>query len=408
MESSDSLQEALSKILESNFDQDSQACIVTLIKVIDNVIQKPNDPKVRSIRLSNPVVAEKIVSFGGVDYLVACGFVRQTTPPPLLAKTNVSEDCLVLETESTALLDKARRLLMTTAIHELHMKTDDLPKYKPPPARLSNTSAAAVAPAAQAASFNPYQGHRHNSTGQPQPQESYISPTETKLRQLKAKQDRLEAQLQGSGLQDRELVAFHPPQQATVVSSDAPPTSDGGLLAQRMQRLEQERLQREEGGFTTKAMRDLQKLKRTKVYSHAKVRIQFSDGSALEAKFLPKETLDVVKNLIDECLLVPLEFDLYVAPPRRQLDFAKSLQEEGLVPAAKVFCSWKGATPPATFLKQELFHSVASAYPTAKPLVQESKKQVDEDTKQVGGPAKKNPSREEAMLQRMMGGGKKK
>jgi hypothetical protein len=403
MESSDGLQEALSKILESNFDQDSQACIVTLIKVIDNVIQKPNDPKVRSIRLANPVVAEKIVLRGGVDYLVACGFLRQTTPHPLMAKTNVSEECLVLEDESTALLDKARRLLMTTAIHELRMKADDLPKYKPPPAaaRVSNTSAA------PAAGFNPYQGHRHNSTGQPQPQESYVSPTETKLRQLKAKQDRLEAQLQGSGLQDRELVALRPPGQAAVVSNDAPPTSDGGLLAQRMQRLEQERIQREEGGFTTKAMRDLQKLKQTKVYSHAKLRIQFSGGSALEAKFLPKETLDVVKNLIDECLLVPLEFDLYVAPPRRQLDFAKSLQEEGLVPAAKVFVSWKGATPPATFLKQELFHSAAPAYPTAKPLVQETKKQMEEDTKQNGAPAKKKPSREEAMLQRMMGSKKK-
>jgi transglutaminase/protease-like cytokinesis protein 3 len=59
------LEPALSKILQSNFDQDSQTCIVTLMKVIDNVIQKPNNPKVRSIRLANPTVAEKIVARGG-------------------------------------------------------------------------------------------------------------------------------------------------------------------------------------------------------------------------------------------------------------------------------------------------------------------------------------------------------
>lgn len=61
----DTLQQALDKILQTNFDQDSQTCLVTLIKVIDNVIQKPNNPKVRSIRLANPAVQEKIVDKGG-------------------------------------------------------------------------------------------------------------------------------------------------------------------------------------------------------------------------------------------------------------------------------------------------------------------------------------------------------
>lgn len=64
----DTLQTALNKILQANFDQDSQTCLVTLIKIIDNVIQKPNNPKVRSIRLANPTVAEKIVSRGGGTY----------------------------------------------------------------------------------------------------------------------------------------------------------------------------------------------------------------------------------------------------------------------------------------------------------------------------------------------------
>ena len=36
-----------------------------------------------------------------------------------------------------------------------------------------------------------------------------------------------------------------------------------------------------------------------------------------------------------------LEFDLYVAPPRRLLNDAKTLAEEELVPAAKIHVSWK-------------------------------------------------------------------
>ena len=65
------LEPALSKILQCNFDQDSQACIVTLIKVIDNVIQKPSNPKVRCIRLANPTVEEKVVSRGGGKIIVS-------------------------------------------------------------------------------------------------------------------------------------------------------------------------------------------------------------------------------------------------------------------------------------------------------------------------------------------------
>jgi len=440
----DTLQPALNKILNNNFDQDSQTCVVTLIKIIDNVIQKPNNPKVRSIRLANPAVAEKIVARGGgtstaacvegalwihavlnmprsnltcflhsiVDYLLACGFVKQTTTPELLSKSD-GEECLVLteQEESTSHLVKARRLLMQTAIQDLGMQSDDLPRYKPPPAAVSVSSSTATT-----TGFNPYQPHRYNATGQPQQPAAYESTTETRLRQLQSRQERLEAQLQGEALTDRELVALRPNQQAAALVSVSNPTasgpSDGALLAQRMQRLEQERKEREEGGFTTKAMRDLQNIKKAKVYSHAKLRVQFPDGSAIEAKFLPKETVESVKAVVNECFTVSssLEFDLYVAPPRRKLDVTQTLQQEGLVPAAKCFVSWKGGGPKNEFIKEELFQSEAAApsFPTAKPVVQEAKKKEDSgnnNNKSEGGTAKK-PSREDDLLRRMMGGSK--
>lgn len=64
------LESALESILKQNFDEDSKTCLVTLMKVLDNVIQKPNNSKVRSIRLANPNVAEKIVQKGGGAYLI--------------------------------------------------------------------------------------------------------------------------------------------------------------------------------------------------------------------------------------------------------------------------------------------------------------------------------------------------
>jgi hypothetical protein len=415
------LSQALFKILNHNFDDDSKVCLVTLMKVIDNVLQKPGNAKVRTIRLSNSAFREKVVSKGGVDYLLATGFVvrHQSTAPELLSLNNnkkSGEECLVLlsEHESTSVLIQARRLLLQTCISELNMSADDLPKYKPP------------AVGTTAIEFNPYKSNRHNATGQPQQPDAYESTTETKLKQLQSRQERLEAQLQGQQLQNRELVALRPPNEeeeeqqqqvhnitTTTTTTSAPPSSDGALLAQRLKRLEQERREREEGGFTTKAMRELQKMKHQKVYSHAKLRIQFPDASAIEAKFLPKETVETVKRVVRDCLVVSPhqhDFDLYVAPPRRLLNVSQTLEQEGLVPAAKCFVSWKGGGGPATtttngaFIKEHLFQSPAAApcFPIAKPVVQEEKKKNDNNVKPAAKP--KKSSREEDLLARMMGG----
>lgn len=198
------LSQALFEILRHNFDDDSKVCLVTLMKVIDNVLQKPGNTKVRTIRLSNSTFREKVASKGGVDYLLASGFVRQSTAPELLSHNKTGEECLVLlsEHESTSFLIQARRLLLQTCISELNMSADDLPKYKPPPSLVSTTTTTIE--------FNPYKSNRHNATGQPQQPDAYESTTETKLKQLQSRQERLEAQLQGQQLQNRELVALRP------------------------------------------------------------------------------------------------------------------------------------------------------------------------------------------------------
>eukprot|EP00957_Ditylum_brightwellii_P034647 2626763-Ditylum_brightwellii.AAC.1 len=57
--------QATQLILSSNFDTDSKECILTLCKMMDNVIAKPGNEKVRCIRLSNENFDGKVGSRRG-------------------------------------------------------------------------------------------------------------------------------------------------------------------------------------------------------------------------------------------------------------------------------------------------------------------------------------------------------
>ena len=339
-----------------------------------------------------------------VDFLLAAGFVKSQMELPLLVRGKELECLLFPDDSSTSPLVKARQLLVSKAISELSMTLDELPKAKSTSTPL--TSAKATPTPQQP--FDPYKGQRYDaksaatglSTG---PDATYVSSTESALDDIKSKQATLESKMQV--LNDREVVAFMPNQQTPFIHAEPiaiASTSDGSLLAAQMKRQTDERKQREEGGFTTKAMRELQQMKKTKVYASAVLRIQFPDGSALSAKYLPKECIQVVRNVILESFSIPnLDFDLYVAPPRRKLDLTKTLQEEGLVPAAKVFVSWKTSMPGSgsaigSFLQPALFKASHVAFPESKALVADDIKQSN----------KSHDTSEDALLRRMMGGGK--
>lgn len=459
------LEQELAAIFQNNFDADTKVCLVTMIKILDNILQQPGNEKVRSIRMTNPAFHEKVASRRGaskctlvpfriafgwkseqslshfvvsplytflVEFLQACGFVRQPAPPQLLAKVSaLGDDYLVLtfEMEKTSHLVAARQLLTNRAMQDLGMNPDELPAYKPPPSAPSIASNKRQNPDPPKVEFDPYRGHHIDvkaaSVGaRLGPEENYVSPTDYQLQRLQTQQKKLEDSMQQK-LIDRDLVATlpssAPPQTNVSLSFSSAPAaresepSDAGLLAARQQRLDEERRKREEGGFTTKAMRDLEQMKKAKVYSHVQLRVQFRDGSAVHGKFLPKETLGQVKEVISSCFCVAgLDFDLYVAPPRRLLKLENTLQEEGLVPAAKILASWKVSGAPlshasvGSFLKPELFRQGESvqAYPTAQAVASDGKASssstASDNTMVDEKPAAL--SREELLLQRMMGG----
>lgn len=55
------------------------ACIDTLFKYLENIVNNPDDEKYRKIRLSNRIFGERVRGVeGGYEFLVGAGFVEQT------------------------------------------------------------------------------------------------------------------------------------------------------------------------------------------------------------------------------------------------------------------------------------------------------------------------------------------
>ena len=485
----------LSNLLSSNYDADLRPCLRTLLKLLDNIISQPDRAAVRTIRLGNRAFAGKVGRCrGAVDLLVdGCGFERRisgnsssgiggigggststaTGEPDLLVLPPPDEDQDQNQTAQMVRLVSARHLLAAAAVRDLGMDAAaDLPPYQgppPQPQRGGGGSSSASNHGSASTPFDPYQARRtatgaaaasagsggagnSNSTGDA----STLSRTEKELRALQAKRERLEKRLQKLGPGGRAVTAYRPGSTGTGNGGTIPPTSsgngggnghtsassnrgDGSLLASRMKRLEEERKKREDGGFTTRAMRDLESIKKAKVYTHAALRIGFADGCYVTARFLPSETVEAVRAVLkEECFReddgrgLDLDFDLYVAPPRRRLDAARTLEAEGLVPAARVHVSWKvGGSPPppgrdqppgSSYLRDDLFRNTDGgaagemadgttpvAFPDARRLVEDGA--ADNNTREggkkrpagnVGGTASAE-SREEALMARMLG-----
>lgn len=65
-------------ILNCNTKEKSTACIETLTKYLQNIIQHPDDEKYRKIRQSNRIFSEKVLPCeGALDFLLAAGFTEQ-------------------------------------------------------------------------------------------------------------------------------------------------------------------------------------------------------------------------------------------------------------------------------------------------------------------------------------------
>jgi hypothetical protein len=130
-------------------------------------------------------------------------------------------------------------------------------------------------------------------------------------------------------------------------SNESTNKEDKQLLAKHFQNQFAKQKIMQTQGFTTKAMRDLNKIKKSKIYSHTQLAITFPDGIIIKANFLTTEKLSNVINGLEHDVLfntdtiVLPKFELYQSPPRTVLNSSLSLKKLDLVPAAKIYLSWK-------------------------------------------------------------------
>merc|ERR1711939_668635 len=120
----------------------------------------------------------------------------------------------------------------------------------------------------------------------------------------------------------------------------------------------------------------------------------------IKGHFLPKDTLQTVKDELASSVFVdssggggggasvPNDYELYVTPPRTILDPSSTLQALGLVPASKIYVSWKtplsppplgagsggGSLPSGWYVRQSLFdtNTVTTTSLPASEVVGES------------------------------------
>lgn len=425
------LNEALDKLLNGNFDADSLACLKTILKLIDNIVSKPGNSIVRRIRLSNAAITSKIVARkGGIDILYAIGFVSKEEDRKLLS-SEPGETFLVLEEaqEDTDWIVTARNTLTRIAIVQLKCKPEELPKSKEP-VKLPPTSSSL---SSTSNNFNLYQGHRFDgqaaSVGQSSlgPPKGWKSATETQLEHLEKKRAKLQKEQQKSKQHQRNWIATLPGQSYEAIHNNTTNTNtststsassskgDAALLADQLKRQTAKRKEEENGGFKTKAMRDLEKIKKQKIYSHTLLAISFPDGCVCKGQFLPQESIQTVMETIEtEVLHIPLEFELYMTPPRTRLLPKQTLQEMGLVPAAKIHVSWK--TNPTTsakfaYLEPSLLNPHGMSMPSMPKSVAVAEEAPSNNKKAAGSSTqvtstikrKKSKAEKQAeMLKRMM------
>jgi len=370
------------------------------------------------------------------------------------------------EREDTDLLVKARHTLARFAVRELGLQPGDLPAYKAPPPKpvVGNARTAA----AQTNAFDVYSGNRFDgqsaaagtNLGAPA---NWQSKTERELSDLKQREEKIRRELMAKAGRsatkattksakakpaiDRQWTVVVPGQKssaslsslagASAATTTSSSKGDSQLLATRYQQQHASRVATDNKGFTTKAMRDLEKLKKTRVYSHTQLAIAFPDGISVKANFGTTEKLrTVMEGLRTEVLFstetLPLPaFELYQTPPRRVLDPTKTMSELGLVPASKVYVSWEKALPKTIgsglghgwYLKQELLsnhgnkatattttgagNAAGPALPTSAPVVGGSGGAKKSSSAAITSQAKRKKTKEEkqaAMLKRMMGG----
>ncbi|KAK1939426.1 Tether containing UBX domain for GLUT4 [Phytophthora citrophthora] len=311
--------DALQLLRNSNFDAVSRAAVMTLMKIVTNILSDLGNEKVRSIRLTNAAFHRSVGGAkGGLDFLRAVGFAVVSETQTLVLKPSPSDK---------SVLEEGFRLL--------NVEADDL--------NISVDTRPVVREKKEDPNFDVFKTQITRVQMQPRGP----STTEVLVGALKSKQD----QLIGHEKPPRDTTISLEGKRGSVrpvdtfVENELSERSDAQLLISSLKarREEMEKTKHVHQNFRTQAMRELDELKRKKVFQSALIRVQFPDRAVLQASFHPNETIQDVMDHVTECLADQYQtskFHLYVTPPMQKLAAMKTLAELNLLPAALMYLSW--------------------------------------------------------------------
>eukprot|EP00985_Skeletonema_marinoi_P020041 scaffold11714_cov123-Skeletonema_marinoi.AAC.9 len=114
-----------SDIIPPQLSQRRKICIVTLLRIIDNILDDPDqlNPKLRKIKVSNPAFHKRCGQWdGSIDYLLQCGFCMKGN------QTSNSSRHLRLDEDDRDMLLYGRDMLVQFAVLTLGVDEKTLPK----------------------------------------------------------------------------------------------------------------------------------------------------------------------------------------------------------------------------------------------------------------------------------------
>jgi len=333
-----------------------------------------------------------------------CGFEHDSssTPPSLVLNPAVDADKSAFASLRTAIWDE-----MSSSLGE--GSVSKAPRAVP-------LVAAAPPRAGGAPEFDVYSSSRHALQKGPEGG-GQKSKTTAELERLRAEQQR-----KLGGKAPGELVSCYVTDgtrrgPATTAADDVGGAGDGALLGQSLKR-SMDAAKRREAGFTTRAMREVDSLKKASVYKTTRLLLVLPDGNNVSVEFYNGrdgsggKAWDVIKEVKGRLFRDEVEFGLFVSPPRQEVDMGKTWKEQGLVPTGKCFLYWKSGYDPSDvgYLRPGAQWGAApAAVPQGEKLSAAPAPQEGDDKKKPASSAveakkkKKKGLTEEELIAKMMG-----
>lgn len=313
----------LSSVLVQNFDAVSSPAIITVAKYICNIASNPYERKFQSINMDNKVFKEKLAPAKGVlELLHTLGF-RSEVPTHVVQSVFSAPNSTAATTSTTAapngmlhwtwssVCPSAENLPRIVALLDKYMNELNIPASQRPQVSAPATKAQAAphaAPAAPLVPFDPYKSHIVRNAPQPRGESSTsIELNALTKRRLELEGDKEAVQRYTKVLMPNSAGAVANIQDYLDEDTMADPEQDKQIRKALAKSIigsmsggggGDDSLVSSDAPLKTKAMRDLEKAKKERVYNRVLIRVRFPDRVCLQGFFHPRHSMQDVYDWV--------------------------------------------------------------------------------------------------------------